>query len=151
MSRRTGVPSPQLLADRQHVPVINERSRRCAEGTAEAHGRLLVDADSLLERVTLNVLHQGEVEGDERHDPARRPRLRHGVIHFPVFITHRGWRRPRVVEEHFARRLVRCAFEIVALVEAVECRLDDAGVLAGLDLLLQVIALGPTGDVNERR
>src|SRR5208337_5331755 len=37
-----------------------------------------------------------------------------------------------------------------ALVEAVERRLDDPGVLPRLDLLPQLIALGATGDVDER-
>ena len=41
--------------------------------------------------------------------------------------------------------------QIVALVDAVERGLDDAGIPARLDLLLQVVALGPAGDVDERR
>ena len=94
---------------------------------------------------------QGEVERDERHDPAGRPRLRHGVVHLPVLVAHRRRRRARVVEEVVARRLVRRAFEIVALVEAIERRLDDAGILAVLDLLLQPVALGAAGDVDQRR
>ena len=112
--------------------------------------RLLVDADRLLERIALDVLDQGEVEGDERQDPAGRPGLRHGVVHLPVLVAHRRRRRAREIEEVVARRLLRLAFEVVALVEAVERGLDDAGVLAGLDLLLQPVALGPAGDVDQR-
>ena len=44
---------------------------------------------------------------------------------------------------------MRLTFEEVALVDAVECRLHDAGVLAGLDLLLQSVALRAAGDVDE--
>ena len=40
--------------------------------------------------------------------------------------------------------------QIVGLVDAVERRLDDARVRAGLDLLLQAVALGAAGDVDER-
>ena len=79
------------------------------------------------------------------------PALRHGVVHLPVLVAHRRRRRARVVEEDVARRFLGRAFQIVALVDAVERRLDDAGILAGLDLLLQVVALGPAGDVDERR
>jgi len=42
-----------------------------------------------------------------------------------------------------ARRLGRLAFKVVALIEAVEGGLDDARILAGLDLLLEIVALGP--------
>ena len=89
--------------------------------------------------------------GIERHDPAGRPGLRHGVVHLPVLVAHRGRRRAREVEEVVARRLVRLAFEVVALVYAIERGFDDARVLAGLDLLLQPVALRPAGDVNKRR
>ena len=112
---------------------------------------LLVDADRLLERITLDVLHQSEVERDERHDPAGRPRLRHGVVHLPVLVAHRGRRRPREIEEVVPRRFFRRAFEIGALVEAVERRLDDAGVLAVLDLRSQTVILGAAADVDQRR
>ena len=75
----------------------------------------------------------------------------HRVVHLPVLVAHRRRRRAGIVEEVVARRLFRRAFEVVALVEAVERRLDDAGILAGLDLLLQPVALGAAGDVDERR
>src|SRR5262245_28340646 len=57
---RHQVSHPQLLADGQHVPVVLERGRRSGERTANAHARLLVDADRLLEGVALDVLHQRE-------------------------------------------------------------------------------------------
>jgi hypothetical protein len=37
------------------------------------------------------------------------------------------------------------------LIDTVERGLDDPGVLALLDLLFQSVALGATGDVDERR
>src|SRR5262245_20176707 len=40
---------PQLLTDGQHVPVVLEGRHRTAERTAQAHRRLLVCADVLLE------------------------------------------------------------------------------------------------------
>src|SRR5262249_11481092 len=87
----------------------------------------------------------------EWQDPAFRPWLRHGVIHLPILVAHRGRRCPREVEEKVACRLLRFALEIVALIDAVEGRLDDARILAGLNLLLQVVALWTAGDVNKRR
>src|SRR5215475_3420640 len=96
---RLQVLQPQLLPDRQDVPVVLEGRYRAAERTAEAHRRLLVDADRLLEGITLEVVDQGEVERDERHDPAGRPGLRHGVVHLPVLIAHCRWRCAGVIEE----------------------------------------------------
>jgi hypothetical protein len=49
------------------------------------------------------------------------------------------------------RRLFRLTFEVVTLVDTVERRLDDPGVFAGLDLFLQRVAFGATGDVDKRR
>src|SRR4029453_3380275 len=121
------------------------------ERPAQAHGRLLLDADRLLEGIALDVLDQGEVKRDERHDPASRPGLRHGVVHLPVLVAHRGRGRSREIEEVITRRLVGLALEKIPLVEAVQRGLDDARVLALLDLLLQPVALWTTGDVLQRR
>src|SRR5215831_18071247 len=66
---------PQLLTDRQHVPVVLEGSHRTTQRATNAHGRLLVDTNRLLEWVALDVLHQRKVERDERHDPAGWPGL----------------------------------------------------------------------------
>src|SRR5262249_50105904 len=70
---RLQVLEPQLLADRQHVPVIEERGHGTPECATNAHRRLLVDTNRLLEWVALDVLHQGEVERNERHNPAGWP------------------------------------------------------------------------------
>src|SRR5262245_27874859 len=39
-------------------------------------------------------------------------------------------------------RLLRVTFEVVALIDAVECGLDDARILASLDLFFQICGLG---------
>ena len=77
--------------------------------------------------------------------------LSHVIVHLPVLVSHRGRCRSRVVEEHVARRCRRSAFEVIALLDSVERRLDDARVLARLDLVPQTITLGPTSDVDESR
>src|SRR5262249_43518572 len=74
---------PKLLTDGQHVPVVYEGGRRRRKCAADTHRALLVDADSLLEWVTSNVLDQCEVERDERHDPTLCARLGHRVVHLP--------------------------------------------------------------------
>ena len=56
--------------------------------------------------------------------------------------------RTAVVEEVIARGFA-LALQVGALVEAIERRLDDARILAGLDLLFQSVASRATGDVNE--
>ncbi len=66
---------PQLLADGQHIPVVLKRGHGGGERTAEGHGGLLIDPDGLLEGIAFDVLDQGEVEGDERHDPTGRTGL----------------------------------------------------------------------------
>src|SRR5208337_3441218 len=63
---------------------------------------------------------------------------------------HRGRSRAREVEEVVTRRVLRRAFEIGALIDSVERSLDDTGVLARLDLLLQVVSFGTTRDVDQR-
>ena len=89
-------------------------------------------------------------KGNERHDPAGRTGLRHVVIHLPVLVAHRRWRRAGEVEEVIARRFWRLAFEVIALVEAVERRLNDALIFAFLDFLFQRFAFGAVGDVDQR-
>src|ERR1700675_4894338 len=86
-------------------------------------------------------------KGTSGHDPAGRPGLRHRVVHLPVLVANGRWGRAREIEEEVARRFVAGAFEVSALVEAVERGLDDAGVRTGLDLRLQPVALGPAGDI----
>src|SRR5208337_545775 len=108
------------------------------------------EADRLLEGVALDVTDEGPVIVDQGQEPSGRSPWRHRVIHLPVLVAHRGGRRAREVEEDITRRVLRRAFEIGELIEAVEPGLDDAGVLAGLDLLVQVVALGTAGDINKR-
>src|SRR5262249_48121753 len=83
------------------------------------------------------------MEGGQRQDPALRTGLRHGVVHLPVLVAHRRRRCARVVEEIVTRRLFRPAAQIFDLVDAVERSPDDAGILSGLDLLLEPVTLGP--------
>src|SRR5262249_35774044 len=64
-------------------------------------------------------------------------------------VAHCGRRRAREIEEEVARRLLRSAGQVVDLVDTIERGLDDAGILAGLDLLLQSVALGPAGDLDD--
>src|SRR5262245_3590844 len=130
------MPLPQLLAYGQQIEIVQEGGCRATERTTEARSRLLINADGLLEWIALDVLHESEVEGRERHDPAGRPWLRHGVVHLPVLVAHCGRRGAGEVEEVVARRLGRLAFEVVALVEAVKRGLDDAWILTTLDLFL---------------
>ena len=87
--------------------------------------------------------------GTSGSDPALRPGLRHGVIHLPVLVADGGRRRARVVEEIVAGRLIGFPFEEVALVDAIERGLDNAWILAGLDLLFQAVALGAARDIDE--
>src|SRR5260370_36172730 len=58
--------------------------------------------------------------------------LRHGGVHLPVLVTHRG----------------RCG---AGLVDAIEGGLHDGGIFSGFDLLLQRVALGATGEFHEGR
>jgi len=72
---------PQLLTEGQHVPVVLIGGARGTQRTTHAHGRLLLDADILLERITLDVLDQGEVERDEGQAGAiKKTRRSHFVI-----------------------------------------------------------------------
>jgi hypothetical protein len=50
-----------------------------------------------------------------------------------------------------ACRLLGFAGQIVDLVHAIERRLDEPGILTGLEPLLQCVALRPAGDLDERR
>ena len=47
---------PKLLADRQHVPVIDEGGHGGCKRAAQAGDSLLAFADRLLERITLDIL-----------------------------------------------------------------------------------------------
>src|SRR5262249_24817362 len=63
---------PQLLADRQHVPVVEVGGRGSRNSASDTVGCLLGCAYCLLERVAPDVLHQRPVEGDEWQNPTLR-------------------------------------------------------------------------------
>src|SRR5262249_56932084 len=73
------------------------------------------------------------------------------VAQLLVLVAGRRWRRPGEVEEDVARRFCRAAFEIVALIKAIERGLDDARILTGLDLLLEPVAFRSASDIDKRR
>jgi len=45
---RRQMPQPQLLADGQHIPIVQEGGCRSAERTTEARSGLLINADGVL-------------------------------------------------------------------------------------------------------
>src|SRR5262249_61331293 len=118
------------------------------ERAAELYRRLdVVFAAGDLERIACNVVDHGPgIALGPAHRTGRAGR-HHRVVHLPVLVAHRRGLRPAVVEEDLARRLLARAFQVGALIDAIERRLDDARILAGLDLLLQPIALGAARDV----
>src|SRR5262249_57366058 len=95
-----------LLAERQEVPIILEGGDRSREGTSYAHCALLGDANGLLKWIASDVVHQGEVERDERQDPALCSWLGHGVVHLPVLVADRRGCRAGEVVEDLSRRFV---------------------------------------------
>ena len=97
------------------------------------------------------MLAMGPVVGEGSEQPAGPCIRHHRVVHFPVLIAYRRWLRSGVIEKHVTRRSFSSAFEIVALIDSVESGLDDAGIASGLDLFLQRIAFGTSGDIDERR
>src|SRR5262249_57720208 len=66
---------PELLADGQQVPVVEECGRRSGQRTPDAHGALLAQTNGLLEGVTLDVLHERAAERPARQDPPPPPPL----------------------------------------------------------------------------
>ena len=132
---------PQELADGQQVPVVNISRNRTSKRAGDAkHGALRLPGCHF-ERIPLDVVHKAPVI---RHGPNQSVggigRRHHGVIEFPVFVAHRRRLGSRIVEEGVARRLVALTLQVVALVNAIQRCLDDARVLAGLDLLLEPVA-----------
>src|SRR3954471_21060571 len=100
------MPQPKLLADWKHVPVVLECRHRPPECAPESHCTLLLDTNRLLERIALDILNQGKMERNERHDPACRPGLRHRVIHLPVLVANGRRSCSREIEEVITRRFV---------------------------------------------
>src|SRR5262249_1799556 len=142
---------PQQLAEGQHVPVVYVGCNRPGERTGPAESRLPLFAYRGLEWIALEVCHASHELGlDSRDVEAKRSFWRDREIHLPVLVAHCRRLRTGIVEEGVARG-TRLAFEIIALVDAIERGPHDTGILAGLDLLLQSVALGSAGDVDERR
>src|SRR6266436_2540700 len=137
---------PQRLADGQQVPVVYPSRSRCGERAAEPETRLFLIAHPRLEWIALEVYHAGRELGlDSRDVEARRGFRRDREIHLPIFVAHRGRVRTGIVEEGVARRFLGLSLQVVALIDAIERRLDDPGIAAGLDPLLQSVALGAAG------
>src|SRR5205085_3896078 len=133
------------------IPVVEIRSAWRAKRAGVAQKRLGVGADRLLEGITFDVRNLGPVKALGPKQSAGAGVGHHRVVELPVLVAYRRRLRSRVVEEHFACRFLRRAFEIGALVDAVESRLDDAGVTSGLDLLLESVTFQTAGDVDQRR
>src|SRR5262249_16851181 len=123
------LPQPQHLADWQDVPVVDIGVARGGQGTADAQQGLRVFADRDLEGITLDVGDLRPGIGGGSGQPAARAGPHHGVVELPVLVAHGRRLGSRIVEERVACG-VGLAFEVVALIDAVERRLDDAGVLA---------------------
>ena len=145
------VPQSDSLADRQEIPVVDVGGTGRSDRALYGGRRLLPFTDRLLEGITLDVVHQREVVVDQRVEPAIRARAGHRVVELPVLVAHGGERRARIVDERLAGRLVGLAGQIVDLIDAGQLRLDEVRILAGLDLLVQLVALGTAGDFGERR
>jgi len=141
---------PQSLPNWQQVPVVGVGSTWSGQCAPYALRRLLVKADRLFKRVALDVLHGGPMELYERQQPAGGPGLGDVVVHLPVFVAHRCGRRTREVVEDFPRRLVGLSRQVVDLIDAIERGLDDARVLARLDLFLEAVALRTTSGLHQR-
>ena len=107
--------------------------------------------DGGLERITLDVDDLGPCIRKRARDEAGGVVADHREVNLPVVVPHCRRPRTRVVVEDVACRLRRLARQIVDLVVAVEHRLDDAGIFAGLDLLVQLVALRSARNLNERR
>src|SRR4029450_8526723 len=113
--------------------------------------RLFLVAPRRLEWIALEVYHAGcELGLDARGEEARRGFGRDREIHLPILVAHRRRVLAGIVEEGIARRLLRTSREVLGLVDAIERRLHDAGILAGLDPFLQFVSLGAARDVDKR-
>src|SRR5262249_3185654 len=124
---------------------------RSADRAPHAHRSLLIDTDSLFERVALDVLDLSDMERSKWHEPARGSGLSHREVDLPILVTDCRRCRAREVIEIIARRVLRSTFEVLALIHTVKRRSDNTGVLAGLDLFLESFTFWSAGDVNECR
>ena len=134
---------PQRLADGNDVPVVDvggHGSRKCA---ALAQEGFRFETDGPLEGIPLDVVDQRPMEGMDPHQTTGRGLGCHREVDLPVLVAHCRRNRASVVEERIARRFLRLAGQIVELVDPLELGLDDAGIFARHDLLVEVVALGP--------
>src|SRR5262245_49358051 len=144
---------PQLLADGQNVPVVYPSRNRPGDRPGVRKRSCLVPfAYRNLEWIALEVDNAGHELGlDSRDIEANGGFGRDREIQFPVLVAYRRRARAGIVEVGIARGLFRTPREVLGLVDAIERRSHDAGILAGLDLLLERVALGSAGNVDERR
>src|SRR5262245_34631156 len=142
---------PQQLAEGQHVPVVEIARNRPGERTHVIQRGLLPVAHTRLEWIALEVYHGGHVLVLDSRDEAEGSFRRDRKNHLPVLVAYCRRVLAGIVEEGVARRLLRFAGQVVNLVEAIELGLGDALVLAGHDLLVQIVPLGTAGNFDERR
>src|SRR5262245_15434948 len=142
---------PELLADGQNVPVVYpSRNRPGNRPGVRKRSCLVPFAYRNLEWIALEVDNAGHELGlDSRDVEALRGFGRDREIQLPVLVAHCRRARAGIVEEGVARGLLRTSREVLGLVDAIERRFHDAGILAGLDLLLQSVTLRPAGDVDQ--
>src|SRR5262249_7460808 len=140
---------PQQLAEGQHVPVVYVGRDWRGERAHHPAASLFPVAKTRLEWIALEVYDAGhelvlgsilEAKGGFRRDRENQ---------LPVFVAHGRWRRAVVVEEDFARGLLRFARQVVNLINAVQCRFYDAFIGPFFDLRLQIVPLGTAGDLDE--
>src|SRR5579885_1597277 len=91
---------PELLTNRQHIPIVDESGARRIKASAETHGGVHLQPDRLFKRIPLDVVDKSEMKGDKRQKPAVRSRLRHRVVHLPILVPHRGRGGTREIVEH---------------------------------------------------
>src|SRR5262245_59698888 len=142
---------PQLLADGQNVPVVYPSRNRPGDRPGVRKRSCLVPfAYRNLEWIALEVDNAGHELGLDSRDIETSGRFgRDREIQLPVLVAHCRRARAGIVEEGVARRLLRTSREVRGLVDAIERRSHDAGILAGLDLLLQSVTLGPAGNADQ--
>src|SRR5262245_2529707 len=122
-------PQPEYLANRQDVPVIDIGVAGGGQRTADAQQGLRVVTDGDLEGITLDVGDLRPRISRRAGQSATRAGANHRIVELPVLVPHGRRLRTGVIEEGVAYG-VGLALEVVALVEAVERRLDDTGILA---------------------
>src|SRR5262245_10077209 len=144
---------PQLLANRENVPVVYPRRDRPRDRTGERkRSRLVPFACRNLKWIALEVDNAGHELGlDSRDVEACRGFGRDREIQLPVFVAHCRRTRTGIVEEGVACGFFALSQQVVGLIDTIEGGLDDPRVTARLDLLLQSVTFRSASDVDERR